>query len=343
MEKEKYKDSDPGHTDNEGAKFDLGKNRYDLVPGDALDELVAVYTYGVQKYNVLKNKFDLNRMLVYLKEELTKCNYANTAIKIDLYMSNLDRCVVVATENGEQQITQEYVNIAMLEDLFIPQNIVDPVMIKYLKKKIQNMLKDKKKINVDGQLITLIEWQNIKGNDTKIQKNEDEIKELNIETLFCESGLQKKTVNYYYKLKEIDAQFVEEDFMSAAQCILIMTKKQEKQEDIYVVGATTVLECLVTMLLVLKKQLNIFKSVRQVFIQNDEVVVCSSGDNNWRKGMKWGRVFGALMRHAWAFWRGEDIDKESGHPHMAHAAWQCLTLMNYCKTHPELDDRVKDL
>ena len=66
-------------------------------------------------------------------------------------------------------------------------------------------------------------------------------------------------------------------------------------------------------------------------------------DNNWRKGIKWGRIFGALMRHAWAFWRGEEFDKESGLPHMAHAAWQCMTLLNYCKTHPELDDRVKDL
>lgn len=65
-------------------------------------------------------------------------------------------------------------------------------------------------------------------------------------------------------------------------------------------------------------------------------------DNNWRKGMKWGRIFGAMMRHAWAFWRGEEIDEESGLPHMAMAAWQCMTLLNYTKTHPELDDRVKD-
>ena len=66
-------------------------------------------------------------------------------------------------------------------------------------------------------------------------------------------------------------------------------------------------------------------------------------DNNWRKGMKWGRLFGALMRHSWAIWRGEDMDPESGRHHMAHAAWQCLTLIIFCKTHPELDDRVKDL
>jgi hypothetical protein len=66
-------------------------------------------------------------------------------------------------------------------------------------------------------------------------------------------------------------------------------------------------------------------------------------DNNWRKGIKWCRIFGALMRHAWSFWRGEDLDQESGLPHLAHACWACMTLLNYMSTKPELDDRVKDL
>lgn len=66
-------------------------------------------------------------------------------------------------------------------------------------------------------------------------------------------------------------------------------------------------------------------------------------DNNWRKGMKWGRVFGAMMRHAWAFWRGESLDPESGLPHLAHAAWNCFSLMEYERIHPELDDRFPDL
>jgi len=66
-------------------------------------------------------------------------------------------------------------------------------------------------------------------------------------------------------------------------------------------------------------------------------------DNNWRKGMKWGRIFGAMMRHAWAFWRGESLDPESGLHHLAHAAWQCFTLIEYEKTKPELDDRFPDI
>ena len=45
---------------------------------------------------------------------------------------------------------------------------------------------------------------------------------------------------------------------------------------------------------------------------------------NWEKGMDWSRMFGSLVRHAFAFWRGEDNDKESGSPHMAHVAWNAL-------------------
>ena len=63
-------------------------------------------------------------------------------------------------------------------------------------------------------------------------------------------------------------------------------------------------------------------------------------DNNWRGGIQWGRVFGAIMRHLWAFWRGEDLDGESGKPHLAHAAFGGLTLLEYMETHRELDDRI---
>jgi hypothetical protein len=65
------------------------------------------------------------------------------------------------------------------------------------------------------------------------------------------------------------------------------------------------------------------------------------GDRNWEQGIKWGRIFAAIMRHLWAFWRREDLDKESGLPHLAHAAWGCLTLLTYRTKHLKLDDRSK--
>jgi hypothetical protein len=39
------------------------------------------------------------------------------------------------------------------------------------------------------------------------------------------------------------------------------------------------------------------------------------GDRNWEKGLKWSRVYGALQRHLFAYWDGEDTDEETGESH----------------------------
>lgn len=50
---------------------------------------------------------------------------------------------------------------------------------------------------------------------------------------------------------------------------------------------------------------------------------------NWEKGMRWGRPFAALMRHLWAWWRGEKADPETGYSHLWHAACCLMFLMAY--------------
>lgn len=62
-------------------------------------------------------------------------------------------------------------------------------------------------------------------------------------------------------------------------------------------------------------------------------------DRNWERGMNWSTCYASMMRHIQAWWEGNDIDPESGLPHMAHAAWNALALVEYMTTHPELDDR----
>jgi hypothetical protein len=63
------------------------------------------------------------------------------------------------------------------------------------------------------------------------------------------------------------------------------------------------------------------------------------GDNNWRKGMKHGRLYGACGRHILAYWGGEDKDPETGFHHLAHALCCLFMLLSLIETHPELDDR----
>jgi hypothetical protein len=62
-------------------------------------------------------------------------------------------------------------------------------------------------------------------------------------------------------------------------------------------------------------------------------------DRNWEAGYDWSLSFAALNRHLWAFWGGEDIDPETGSPHMAAVAWHAFTLLEYMRTHPEFDNR----
>lgn len=64
-------------------------------------------------------------------------------------------------------------------------------------------------------------------------------------------------------------------------------------------------------------------------------------DRNWEKGLSWGRLYAALQRHANAWWSGERHDQVDGQHHLASVAWCALALIEYERTHPELDDRSK--
>lgn len=63
-------------------------------------------------------------------------------------------------------------------------------------------------------------------------------------------------------------------------------------------------------------------------------------DRNWEKGIKWGRLFGATMRHLWAWWRGEALDAESGYSHLWHALTDIAFLLTYeARGMKDFDDR----
>lgn len=64
------------------------------------------------------------------------------------------------------------------------------------------------------------------------------------------------------------------------------------------------------------------------------------GDRNWEQGIKWSRILAAMMRHLEAFRAGELKDKESGCYHLASVAWGAFALLEYTRTHPDLDDRM---
>jgi hypothetical protein len=62
---------------------------------------------------------------------------------------------------------------------------------------------------------------------------------------------------------------------------------------------------------------------------------------NWEKGISYGRVFGALMRHMWSWWRGEKLDPETHISHLAHAGCCLFFLLTYeARNMKGFDDRV---
>lgn len=60
---------------------------------------------------------------------------------------------------------------------------------------------------------------------------------------------------------------------------------------------------------------------------------------NWRKGMAYSRLIAAALRHLFEIMRGNNIDQESGYPHVDHlgCCWMFLSYM--MKKRRDLDDR----
>lgn len=63
--------------------------------------------------------------------------------------------------------------------------------------------------------------------------------------------------------------------------------------------------------------------------------------HNWRGGIAVSRLIASSYRHLGAVNRGEDIDQESGLPHVYHLACCVMFLSSMLETRPDLDDRWK--
>lgn len=62
---------------------------------------------------------------------------------------------------------------------------------------------------------------------------------------------------------------------------------------------------------------------------------------NFLQGYAWSLSFNALQRHLLKFWAGDELDAESGLPHLGHAAWHCLALLSFYQRQLGTDDRFR--
>jgi hypothetical protein len=64
-------------------------------------------------------------------------------------------------------------------------------------------------------------------------------------------------------------------------------------------------------------------------------------DNNWRKGFDWTSIMDSFERHFLAIKEGEDIDEESGLPHLSLLACNLAFLVEHYDTGLGRDDRFQ--
>lgn len=63
---------------------------------------------------------------------------------------------------------------------------------------------------------------------------------------------------------------------------------------------------------------------------------------NWYRGMKYSISYASGTRHRTEWWKGENIDKESGIHHLAHSAVNDLFNLTFeLEKRKNIDDRIK--
>jgi hypothetical protein len=62
------------------------------------------------------------------------------------------------------------------------------------------------------------------------------------------------------------------------------------------------------------------------------------GNHNFRMGIGYSRLLDAAMRHLLAYNQGEELDPESGLPHLGHASASIAMLVYMQAHHPALND-----
>lgn len=63
-------------------------------------------------------------------------------------------------------------------------------------------------------------------------------------------------------------------------------------------------------------------------------------ERNWEKGIRASRLYGSALRHLLAWARREDLDPESGLPHLHHLVACVMMLAWTVRERPDLDDRA---
>ena len=210
--------------------------------------------------------------------------------------------------------------------LVSPEECVETVMIDGSKKTTLSMLKGKSKTYEDGELEITNTSANLKRLEIKLPSEKRHIEKAN-------SAEDWK--NWGSHLCSMRASALKDAKFAGTQNFytLTMTTRQGNLEVYYAVSATTVLECLETLLKVLKDLSLISNEV--------QVQTSTTGAWNWSNGIAYSRLYGALQRHMTAWYTGQELDPETGKSHLWHAGCCIMFLIEMAELRTDLDDRPK--
>lgn len=293
---------------NEGRKDDgrgdltlAAKLRYDLIPVMPLADLAEVYTVGAAKYKANETYTELE-LIEWLK------GFAKNVVRVKIYR---------------------------------PLVCADLAMNETLNEETLNMLNAKKNNPENGEMHTQNIVQQFQNVEMLTQNVVPEINKPNIRAASKKWAYQWKPTKCSKYDKETNAEYVELLWKQSNAFVLTMTILQDSQEVFYATSATSLLECLEIMYAALPKHLITLKSLPiKAEWKQGLFHLEFTGDRNWEQGIKYSRILAAMFRHLESFRAGEDKDKESGCYHLASVAWGAFALLEYTRTHPDLDDRI---
>ena len=287
-----------------GVKFDGGKLRYDLIPHDALEQFVRVLTYGAEKYS-RRHVVEMEAIPEWLANHLGQ-ELPNASIRIDLCTP--EGCVASATRNGCGTTIQ-----SSQSDRGKTGEIGE-----------EGIQTGAKSFNADAS------QTNLAGAGTDEQRRE----------LPCCKSDCPRPDSHCSCLPSMEGVPSANETLRMSPYTLITTIKQGSLEDCFAADATTVSGCLEMALRDYAQRSLISKTHRlEISPTVVGVEVTVPGARNWEKGMDWSRLYAAALRHLTAWWRGNDIDHESGLPHLAHALCCINFLLAYELRGMGRDDR----
>ena len=317
----------------EGVKHDQGKNPLELLPFDALEEIGKVLAFGARKYT-RRAPITEGGLSSILTEGCT-CGVTTKSLSATLTDPTQQRgCVSLATRHSTQKpsVPSATKGVSPMSGV-----CVDPVMTASSRAPTQTTHVGSERQMNGGSPRTMAEKLTTAGATGHKTESSNELLSVSVPTPSHDSDSPSKTKCESSNPRTGGAPSAESPRTGCSTST--MTTSPVSSGGSSATDATKVLVSWETM----QRHLNVHSPTcdlhRVIVIDEDTAALVIAGARNWEKGMDWSRVYGALLRHLFSWWRGYDKDPETGLSHLAHAGCCVLFLLAYTLRNVGKDDR----